>query len=203
MFQISYDGRIWLDLTSDRETRLDIIQTEAARRGAVLVRVNPESQMDKVEGYSAMSAVAKWIDTAENISKSRWEQMMRGAAPTYDDMIERIQAAIEKCFTVIKEPPKHVMTTRCGMSLSELYATCGVWEFTIDRVCWVNLGEFAYLCSSLVLARAHAVSHGYVAIRHRKIINGVDEIECHYVGGQVDADVPVVIEPGEGKNAGK
>lgn len=40
-----------------------------------------KNPMDKVNGYSTLTAIAQWIDLEESISKSRWAQMINQARP--------------------------------------------------------------------------------------------------------------------------
>ncbi len=42
-----------------------------------------KNPMDKINGYSTLTAVAQWIDLEESISKSRWAQMMNQARPEF------------------------------------------------------------------------------------------------------------------------
>lgn len=63
-----------------------------------------KSPINKIDGYSTLSAVSQWIDTEESISKSRWSQFINQARPEFwvelgpeyedptEDQIERVAA---------------------------------------------------------------------------------------------------------------
>lgn len=42
-----------------------------------------KSPINKIDGYSKLSAIAQWIDSEESISKSRWSQFMNQARPEF------------------------------------------------------------------------------------------------------------------------
>lgn len=62
-----------------------------------------KSPLNKIDGYSRLSAIAQWIDSEESISKSRWAQFVNQARPEFwvelgpgfedpdDDRIQRIE----------------------------------------------------------------------------------------------------------------
>jgi predicted double-glycine peptidase len=65
-----------------------------------------KSPINKIDGYSKLSAIAQWIDSEESISKSRWSQFQNQARPEFwvelgpgyedpdDDRIRRVEAKI-------------------------------------------------------------------------------------------------------------
>lgn len=73
--------------------------------GEVIV-ARHKSPLNKLDGYSRLWAISRWIDTQESISKSRWAQFINQARPEFwvelgpgytdpdDDMISRMEARI-------------------------------------------------------------------------------------------------------------
>ncbi len=69
-----------------------------------IVATRWKSPLNKIDGYSPLSAIAQWIDSEESITKSRWSQFMNSARPEFwvelgpgyedpdDDRIARIEA---------------------------------------------------------------------------------------------------------------
>lgn len=75
-----------------------------------VIRFHWKSPINKIDGYSKMSASAEWIDTEESMGKSCWAQFMNQALPSLwlelppdmedpnDDKIARIEAKVNAKF---------------------------------------------------------------------------------------------------------
>jgi Phage portal protein len=69
-----------------------------------VVMTRCKSPINKIDGYSKLSAIAQWIDSEESITKSRWSQFINQARPEFwvelppsfndpnDDMMARVEA---------------------------------------------------------------------------------------------------------------
>lgn len=77
------------DKYADRLIRYYEVRPWGGMGSAGILRFPPDeiimfpwkSPINKIDGYSTLSAIAQWIDTEESISKSRWSQFINQARP--------------------------------------------------------------------------------------------------------------------------
>lgn len=112
-----YEGYQYIDpdrVASDQLIAYYEIRPWGGMGGAGILVLPPDevimtrwkSPINKIDGYSKLAAVAKWIDSEESVSKTRWAQMQNQARPELmiqlgagyedpdDDRIARLEAKI-------------------------------------------------------------------------------------------------------------